>query len=403
MRIVHVQSYFQPGLGYQEYYLMKKQAATGHEPIMITSDRYSPYPNYDKSIKPILGPRIVGIGEFIENDVRALRLPIMAEISAGLILIKGLIEAITSLNPDIILCHETFSPTAYVVAKNKNRIGVPIVFDNHASDFNTDFTRTFSRKVYRLLMRRFILPNVCNAADAFVAIGKGERIFLAREYGISQDRIELFWLGADTDRFYFDASARNVFRKELHLSSDDILVIYAGKLESQKDLDILAEATIIAMSANDKLRLLFVGGGEDEYVNNLKKLVEQSVYKEKISFRGMVNPDVLRGLYSAADIGVWPGNYSNTILEAMACKLAVVVPHVVSAFSDNSHLTVNGASRGFTRRNKMELAAIIGELAENAAFRKVTAQKGYELIMQHYNWDSISRQFLDLFEKILHQ
>ena len=41
--IVHVQSYFQPHLGYQEYFLCKSMARLGHDVHIITSDRYAPF------------------------------------------------------------------------------------------------------------------------------------------------------------------------------------------------------------------------------------------------------------------------------------------------------------------------------------------------------------------------
>ena len=65
MKIVHLCSYIQPKLGYQEYYLAKEHAKMGHEVIVISSDRYYPFPDYNNTIKKILGNRFVGESDSI--------------------------------------------------------------------------------------------------------------------------------------------------------------------------------------------------------------------------------------------------------------------------------------------------------------------------------------------------
>ena len=42
MKIVHIQDYFHPALGYQETFLSREQAKLGHEVHVVTSDRYNP-------------------------------------------------------------------------------------------------------------------------------------------------------------------------------------------------------------------------------------------------------------------------------------------------------------------------------------------------------------------------
>ena len=55
MKIVHLTSYFQPQLGYQEYFLAREHIKLGHDVWVVTSDRYFPFPDYDKTVKNILG------------------------------------------------------------------------------------------------------------------------------------------------------------------------------------------------------------------------------------------------------------------------------------------------------------------------------------------------------------
>ena len=57
MKILHIINYFQPQLGYQEYFLAKEQVKMGHKVYVVTSNLYFPFPNYEQTFQNILGPR----------------------------------------------------------------------------------------------------------------------------------------------------------------------------------------------------------------------------------------------------------------------------------------------------------------------------------------------------------
>ena len=79
MKILHVSSWFQPQLGYSEYHLPLAQQNQGHTVAVLTSDRYFPFPEYDTTVKPLLGKRIVGSGQREERGLNVTRLPVAFE------------------------------------------------------------------------------------------------------------------------------------------------------------------------------------------------------------------------------------------------------------------------------------------------------------------------------------
>jgi len=400
MRILHIHPYFQPKLGYQETYLTRKQTQAGHEVLMITSDRYFPYPNYESTFGPILGKRIVGTGKFVEEGVKVHRLPVHFELSAaGVLALKGLERACADFKPDAVLCHGALTITAWRMARIKKRLGAAMIFDNHGSEFNTDFTRTLLRRLYRVFVRRIIAPKVTAAAAALVAIGESERSLLAREFNIDPGAIDVLWLGADTDIFYFDKEARKKTRNSIGMAKDHILIVYAGKWAPQKDLHLLLDAFNSLSEQREDIHLLLVGGGQKEYVNMIKEKARTESKKNSVTFIDMVPTEKLRGFYSAADIGVWPG-ISNTILEAMACGLPVVIPEVVSPLTDNKHLLKGGAAIGFDQGGMEELKKKMETLILEPSLRIETGQKARRLIESELSWDVISKQFVALFEKV---
>ena len=102
MNILHVADYVMPELGYQEFILPKWNATQGHEVHIITSDRYTPVPDYENTWQHILGPRHIGEStETIEN-VLIHRLPVKLEFKRR-IWLSGLFMKIKQIDPDIIL------------------------------------------------------------------------------------------------------------------------------------------------------------------------------------------------------------------------------------------------------------------------------------------------------------
>ena len=73
MKILHLISYFNDQLNYQENFLTKYQAQQGHTVQILTSDRYYPFQDYQKIYYPILGERIISKRKYMINGVQVIR------------------------------------------------------------------------------------------------------------------------------------------------------------------------------------------------------------------------------------------------------------------------------------------------------------------------------------------
>ena len=131
MRIVHVIDYFQPELGYQEYYLAREQLALGHDVHVVCSDRYYPFPDYDRTIKPLLGDRIRPVSRGMECGVPVWRLPIAFE-RGRRALLRHLDTALGELRPEVVHAHNIVKLHTFQVAARKARHGYRLLVDEHA-------------------------------------------------------------------------------------------------------------------------------------------------------------------------------------------------------------------------------------------------------------------------------
>ena len=175
MKIVHLIDYYQPKIGYQEYFLAREHAKLGHKTYVITSDRYFPFPDYDKIYKGILGNRFTGPGVKKEEGVHIIRLKSWEIPHTNLIYLHQLKNSLFKIKPDLVICHGVYSLTSFIISRYKKNLGFKLIYDNHAAAFNTDFNKSISRKIYHYFYKSFFASSIINNADKIIAVGVAEQ------------------------------------------------------------------------------------------------------------------------------------------------------------------------------------------------------------------------------------
>jgi D-inositol-3-phosphate glycosyltransferase len=171
--------------------------------------------------------------------------------------------------------------------------------------------------------------HVARRADAIVTASAHERTLLERYYGADPGRIHTIPCGIDLDLFY--PRDRAMSRAELGLPLASPVILWVGRLEKLKGVDILVGA--VAQLAERDFTLLIVGG--DDRAAPLRSELEAQAAAEgltaNVRFEGPVAHDRLPAYYSAADVVVVPSYYESfglVAVEAMACGAPVVASRV---------------------------------------------------------------------------
>lgn len=206
---------------------------------------------------------------------------------------------------------------------------------------------------------------------------------LVAKMGIPRHKIGYFPRGVNTTQ-YNPGRRNDTWRRiELGAQPTDIVVLWAGRLVKEKGANLFSE-TIRTLFRNDTLadrsrkvldsvRIVVVGAGPE------LDTMRRSLPHYRTYFLGHASGPPLWCAYASSDIYFFPSHteaFPNTLLEAQASGLAVLVP----GYSVNRDLIVNNS--GFLvdeHAGPLEFAQGLWELLVNTSHRRQIAANAVHL------------------------
>jgi glycosyltransferase involved in cell wall biosynthesis len=242
-----------------------------------------------------------------------------------------------------------------------------------------------------------------NKVDGFFAICEGSKKWLLKNFSIRPSSIHIVPLGADDELFAPDANMRRLMRRKFKILEDDIVIIYTGKILPEKDVDVLIKSIrTLPPDLFRKIKIMIVGNGPANYLRYLNRLIDTINLRENVIMIPTVDHNELPKYYNAADIAVWPGAPSISIIEAMSTGLPIIIagyPRSREDAYDTTHLLANGNGLSFQRGSISELASCIIKLASDEQLRKEMGRRSRKLVEENMNWRKITEQYLKIYEQ----
>ena len=213
-------------------------------------------------------------------------------------------------------------------------VGRALARDLHVPHLTTFHTLSLIKMQSRAgenesLQRQAVERELIADADRIVAFSPHELDAMVRLYSADPTLIELVPCGVDLARFR--PLDQEESRRQLGLNGDKVL-LYVGRIESLKGLDLLVHAAA-QMETSEGVRVLVVGGddGKGQELDRVRRLTQELEVDGIFDFVGRVDQEELPVYYSAADVCVVPSFYESfglAALEAMACGTPVVASRV---------------------------------------------------------------------------
>ncbi len=293
--------------------------------------------------------------------------------------------------PDIvhsqcILC--TF-PLAKEIASACN---VPLVNTYHT--VYEDFTHYIcpSRTVGRELVRLYTKAILMNT-QAVVAPTEKIRELL-HGYGVERP-IYVIPSAIDTQRYIScPPQLRQSIRAELGIGPDECILMYAGRLAKEKNIEELFH---FLQNCPPPQRLLLVGGGPDQ--PRLERLAQELGIQERLIFTGLIPPRQMPDYYQAGDIFVSASTSETqglTYMEAMASARPLLcrADECLEGVVENS---VNG----FVYHDEQEFRQYMQQLAADAALRRQLGAAARQSVERRYSIPAFAAACLSVYRSLL--
>ena len=233
-------------------------------------------------------------------------------------------------NPDIINVIKEYNPNTILVygwpLKSHYKVmryfkgKIPIIFrgDSHLLDYS-GFLKSFIKKV--------VLKWIYRHVDKAFYVGQSNYDYYLTA-GLKPNQLFFAPHAIDNQRFAGDnieiINSGREMKASLGIMKDDLVFLFAGKLENKKDPFILLNS-FLAVTTDKNIHLVFVGNGELE--NQLKT---SSLQNKQVHFIDFCNQSEMPAVYQMADVFVLPSrgpgeSWGLAVNEAMANGKAIIV------------------------------------------------------------------------------
>lgn len=196
---------------------------------------------------------------------------------------------------------------------------------------------------------------------------------------------------AAVDRMFFRPISNANVREELGFLDNDRVILFVGRLEPLKGLDLLLDAVYLLLKKNLNARLVLAGEGTQR--NNLKCKAIRLGIDSWVTFLGEVEHDTtLPLLLNSADVFALPSIKGEgcpaAVLEALSCG----VPVVSTPVGDIPHIVVNGKT-GFIVKSREP--ASFAEALNQALQKKKELRPECLSMAERYSAESVTSKIMN--------
>jgi len=224
-----------------------------------------------------------------------------------------------------------------------------------------------------------------------------ERDMYQEYFDIPKDKIHLLPLPIERINTKTDQNEVGRFRKKWRIDRDDKVIIFVGRINYLKGIDILINSTKELLISDKKIKLLIVGR-DDGYLSALLSLIPQEL-KDQIIFPGALYGEEAKIAYLCSScFCITPRFYEETSLASLEA-LSYGVPVVASRQADIPYLEEYQA--GYVVDNdsdsiKKAIMRILEKVKKDKAQAKKNTQK---LISDKFSSPVVVQQILSIIDK----
>jgi glycosyltransferase involved in cell wall biosynthesis len=292
-----------------------------------------------------------------------------------------LIEQVSNWQPDAVLIYG-WGFSSHLRALRYFKKKIPVLFRG-------DSTLLDEEKGTRSFLKTRFLKWVYRYVDHAFYPGANTKAYF-KKYGLKDSQLSFAPHAVDNVRFAEESQPEaGALRTALGLMDDDIVILYAGKLEEKKSPMILLSAFLNLSSP--ELHLLFVGNGPLEQV-----LRSKAGDHKQIHFMDFQNQSQMPVVYQACDLFCLPSagpgeTWGLAINEAMAAGKAILASDKVGSAFDLVQPGLNGEI--FSANDIGSLTTKLDGLTKNGKLVLTELGKKSKKIIENWTFENQVKVF----------
>ena len=271
---------------------------------------------------------------------------------------------IKQLNLDIIHSHTEFGIGLFARIMAK-QLDIPLVHTYHTmyEDYVYYITKGYFDKSSKKLVEH-LTKFYCDKTATELIVPTRKTYELFKEKYKYDRNVHIIPTGIEIEKFYkerIDNNKVNKLREDLKINKDDFVILFVGRVASEKSIDFLIKNHVDLVKKNKNAKLIIVGSGPD--LENLQNLSKKLKMNNNVIFTGKVPWNQVSLYYNMANVFTTASHTETqglTVIEAMAASIPVV------ALDDEAfNTTVINDLNGYLFKDKLEYCKYMEKLMDN--------------------------------------
>ncbi|MCY4653759.1 MAG: glycosyltransferase [Dehalococcoidia bacterium] len=294
---------------------------------------------------------------------------------------------------DLVHIHEIWHYAGYAAFHAAVRNSIPVVLTPHGELGEWHIRhKAWKKRIYMKLA----LDRILRGADALHAITVAEKERL-KQLGYNT-LVTVAPNGINPDQFD-DLPDPSDFLDRCPALKGKQIILYLGRLNPTKGLDILARA-FSAISSRFPDTVLLVAGPDEEGGRQLmESILKSEGVLDKVVFTGMLTGADKMSALACANVFVLPSyseGFSIAVLEALAARLPVVISEGCNFPEVADH------SAGFVvATGDRPVTDAIGTLLSKPDLRVQMGERGRKLVVERYTWQATASKIAELYRTLV--
>ncbi|MCF2444230.1 glycosyltransferase [Dyadobacter sp. CY345] len=197
---------------------------------------------------------------------------------------------------------------------------------------------------------------------------------------------------------YVNLPEKGTFRKKHEISPQQQMILFMGRLNIKKGLDLLLPAF---KQVYEKLpdAVLILAGPDDGYQAETEEFIKNNNLGDRIKLVGMLTDTIKKEALSDADLFVLPSyseGFSIAVLEAMTSKVPALVSDRVG-FGD--YIKKYDAAY-LTPLNSEGVAAGLLKILQDKSYAQDLRNRAFQMVTDNFDITVVANQLLEEYKKI---